>query len=575
MPSAAHDMRTNMLRLRALRILILTTLIGAPFVGAFAHAQASGGSYRVAITNVTADYTSESWKDEQPVLGTVGKSTPLPVLPVGYTGVYQNPYFGSPHFAPGVANAWGYHLNLTLELRSSNNATIANPDQGLYVNASLILPSGTIPSKIAKLSSTQFLATFDLDGGEPGKNWPDFASGLATLQVDVYNAIPTAQANKVASQTFTVRASNGAAVNFDALTFPWNGLPVYTDLGCLTLLHASLVKPSATIPVTFSFGVPNAAVHVILVDAYSQVTIASTTTDSAGDVSVSVQPAKVLGSATGGLVLLEAHLLGDPATLTVGDSVIAIPVAGHTTTISGIIDDQPVPGAPPTTIRATVRDPDAGATGGPKYGYLDAVSGTTLLEQVPFQPVEPGSNNTGQEYARYSAMAVISHKLASYQLYTFQFDAPNQLYSFALATRGFMVEAPAVSVGQGATTTIPINVINLDANGDVNPDPDLGITAQLLVKGLPGGKPWIGNVSVGQGTNQTVNVPISTGQAGAFTVVVNATASELQLVTATVASIAAPESPLDSFLHRLTPAPPEALVVLVIAAAALALRRRT
>jgi hypothetical protein len=542
-----------------------------------AHAQATAAPYRVAIREMQADFSNEGWKDEPAAAGPITKGTVLPQLPAGATGaylVYQNPYnAGGPHYAPPAANAWGYHLNLTLEILDSNGQTLTAPDTNLYVDANLVLPDGRIPSKLAKLSATQFLATFDLDG-ENGKPWPAFLAGTATLAVDIYQQPSGAQPVKVGSDTTnTIRAAYGAS-SVSAFPIPRNGLPVYTDIGNVTLLHAPAVLPNATLDVSFAFGVPNAPVRVELVDATNPFVVADGHTDSTGSFTTTVQPAKVLGSAAGGLVLLEAHLTGDPSARTVGNSLVVLPVAAHATPVTTIMEETRLPSDPAATIRVEVYDKDASATGGAHYGQLDPIANGALLTPaaVPFQPIEPGQN-PDHEVARYPAYFVTSHRpaLNEYTLVGFLFGSPNELYSLTVATRGIALSAAPVSVAQGGNGTALLAVQNLDANGDSIADPGMAITAHIVAKGLPGTKNWSADSSVAEGAIATVAIPFSTSQTGTFAPVLNATADEISATFEPLLSVTTPSSGLAGLLERLTPAPSDGLVVAAIATAAAAM----
>lgn len=558
---------------RALLLLVLAALLAPAAVDAQSSAS---GTLRVAVKEIDAGFGPESWKEEQPFLGDVGKSTALPALPVAYTGVYRNPYFdGRPRFLPaGPVNAWGYNATLTLELIDSRGAPLADPEPNLLVEASLRTSFGDVPAKLTKIAPAQFLARFDLDG-EAGKRWPALLGGAATLVVDVFEQPPTAQPVKLASDAHTL-AFTYAVPSLNGLPFPREALQVYSDLGNLTPHSLSTFSPSDAIPIAFSFGVPNAAAQVRVVNNRAAVTIFDGRTDATGTVSATVVPGDVLGDAAGGLLVVEAHLTGaGTGNRTLGNGLVVVPVQSHATLVRAIARETRAGATDPAaTMRVTVQDPDAGPQAGGRHGFVVLLDGLTYVGRYPFLPVEPGSD-VNHKFARYPAKDVVDAGLASYTLYSFLFTERNEFYSLAIADRGYSVSAPPVAVEEGASGVLRLTVRNLNDNRDGNPDYGLDAIVKLAVTGLPGGTNFTGEISVAEASSGVVEIPFLASGAGGYRVVLNSTADELRVDRTFSVDVTNPPSGLSGILGRLgVPGPGIGFVLLSAAAAVLLARRR-
>jgi hypothetical protein len=558
--------------LRAVVVLAAFTLLASAFAAPTLRAQSASGNYSIFVKAMSADFAPESWKDEAPFAGMVGATTPLTPLPAGYTGVYQNPYAGGPpHDLPqGPVNAWGYSMNLTIDVLNGQGQPLTDPSSNYLIDANVKYGAGEIPSKIAKLSATEFRAQFDLDG-EAGKPWPALYGGDATVAVDVYQQPPTAQKEKVGSGSIVLHSAY-ATPDLPAIPFPINSTQVYSDLGQLAPLDPRPAKPSDTIPVAFSFGVPNATAKLVLVSSHAE-KATTATTDAAGVLRASVKPSDVVAAGSGGLLVIEANLVGDRASMTVANGLVVVPVQNHATTITAIErETRTGPTDPAATMRVTVLDPDAGAQGGSSYGSLLVMNGPTLLQSVPFAPTDVGTADANHRYARYLASAIASAKVSQYQLYSVLFDKPGDFYSIASAVRGISVTATSVGVQQGQSGVLPIGVRNLNDNGDANGDVGLGTTVHLALRGLPGGANFTQDLSLAEATGKVVDVPFTGGQAGSFRVVINATSDEIQLGETTGIDVKTPPGPLDNLLSRFAPGP-EPLVALALVGVAAALVR--
>lgn len=554
-------------------VAILVLLLLAPALMPPAASQ-SGGAVRVLVRGVAGAFGPDVWKEEQPISGNVTSGTPLPTVP-NLIGTYRNPYFtGGPRQLPtGPANAWGYSVNLTIELADANGAPIQDAPLNLYIEAAIPTALGTVPAKLTKLGPTSFRATFDFDG-EVGKPYPALVAGSAPVVVDVYQQVPAAQPRKLGQETITLRTSYGVG-SLPAVAFPREALQVYSDLGNLTTLATRPLTPADSITTSFGFGVPNATAKVLMINNRASKVVFEGRTGASGALSVTAKPADVLGTAQGGLVVLAAFLAGSPTDLNVGSGIVVVPVQSHTTAVTSIQLESRVPRAddPTATVRVGVNDPDATPQVGGRHGRVVALDGVQVLANVPFLPVEPGTTDINHKFARYPAAFVKEAKVSSYTLYTLLFTERNEFYSLATATRGYTISAAPVTVDEGKPGELKLTVRNLNNNGDAQADIGLATTVKLAVKDLPGGGNWTGESALAEGESKILTVPFDARQ-GSHEATINSTADELTLDRMATIRVVAPKGALDSFLERLVPAPAALALLALAGVAAFAMRRR-
>lgn len=555
-------------------ILALILALVVPSLAPAATSQEAGGAFRLLVRGVAADFAPEKWKEEQPLTGNLSKTGPLPAVP-NLIGTYRNPYYdGRPRQLPaGPVNAWGYSLNLSLELGDANRQPVNAPTTPLTIEAWIEAGQHDIPAKLTKTGATSFRAQFDLDG-ELGKPWPALLGGSLPVMVEVYENPATSQPRKVGQDSVAIRSTYGVG-SLAAVAFPREALTVYSDLGNFTSLATRALAPADTLSVSFSFGVPDAPARGVLVNTRAQKVVFEGKTDSAGTLMITAKPSDVLGAAEGGLVVVEAHLVGSAADLTVGNGLVVVPVQSHATTVTGMAQETRVGTADPAaTVKIIVSDPDAGPQTGGRQGRVVALDGVRVLANVPFLPVEPGGD-LNHKVARYPAAFVTgaTPPPSSYNVFSLLFTERNEFYSLATATRGISISAAPAQVQDGVAGSLRLTIRNLNENGDTTADPGLGATAHVRVDRLPGGGNWTGDVALYEGEVRVLPIEFGGARPGVYEAVVNSTFDELRVDRVARVVVSEPRSALDGFLERLTPAPAALGLLALAALAALAGRR--
>lgn len=554
-------------------VLVLVLAILLPALSPPVASQDAGGAFRILVRGVTGVFGPETWKEEQPVTGNLSKTSPLPTVP-NVVGTYKNPYFdGRPRQLPtGPVNAWGYHVNLTLELADANRQAIQNPPLNLVIDARIEAGTHDIPAKLTKLGPTTFRATFDLDG-EAGKNWPAMLGGSLAVAVEVYEQATTASPRKVGQDALTLRSVYGVS-SLPAVAFPRDALQLYSDLGNFTAFATAPVAPADTLRVTFSFGVPNATARGMMVSTRAQQVVFDGRTDARGTVTVTAKPSDLLGAAEGGLLLVEAHLVGSPTDLTVGNGLVVVPVQSHATTITSIARETNAGGSDPAAMmRVTVNDPDASPQAGGRHGRVVALDGVRVLANVPYLPADPNQPDLNHKTARFPARFIVEAKVPSYSLFSLLFTERNEFYSLATAQRGYSVSAAPLTLEEGQAGDLRLTVRNLNSNGDPQADIGLASTVRIAITSLPGGGNWSGELSLAEGESRTVEIDVRAVDIRVHEAVVNSTSDELRLDRIARIEVVEPPGAFDSFLRRL-PAPAPLALLALAALAAFALRRR-
>ncbi len=235
--------------MRALLFLLVITAVAA---SASPPAAAQTGPSARA-TAWSSGYGPEAWKDEGAGPGVVLAGTPFPHLPVGYSGVYENPYAiaTTRHSGPGPA-WWG--LNLTVEL-AVTDATGSPAAGDFLVRARIETPLGVVPAKLRKIDGNAFEARFDLDG-ENGRDFPPVPPGRHALVVDVYRATPDPRGptERAGGATLPVDVA-AAVVEAAAVALPDATIPTYRDAaaGNYSAFHPTRLDPDAPFNATVAF----------------------------------------------------------------------------------------------------------------------------------------------------------------------------------------------------------------------------------------------------------------------------------------------------------------------------------
>jgi hypothetical protein len=564
-------MRTPALLLAA--FLLLGALAQLPGAGAV-------GGVTIRVDRLVASYGSEEWKDEPATLGGFFKTSPFPTGTPLYTGTYENPYADPtrPHASPGgPGNYWGYNLTLEVTLASDGGAPIAAGDTGYLVSARIATPRGAIPAKLTKTNATSFRATFDLDG-ENGKDWPALDPGEASILVDAFfgGQDPTVAQQKVGSATVPFRFQE---VYLDKIGFdvPERVLPSYSDVtrGNFTSFYGKLLAPGEPVRLAVNVGVPNAETRVVLVNDRRAVPLFEGRSDAQGRVGVQFEPGLALAGGLSGLLLLEAHLVGDDRA--VGNAVVALPVSERQVPITAIqyegrgLGGKEVPQL--ATVLVAAEDRSATPEAASRQGTLLLAKGNAVFDEVRFFPPSFAPGATRRE-ARFPASAV-PETFSSYNLLAIFLDNANRFYSFATASRGLglaLADAHATRFEQGA---LPVVVRSFNTNYDATDDPGLSATFMLGATGLPGAKVYETEVTLEEGVEKTLLVPVGTTDLGEFRITVNATLGDVSIARAAALAVEPPPGFIDNVLGKVAPGPGPALAALALAAAvALARRRR-
>lgn len=538
------------------------------------------------VKEMKAGYGPESWKDEPTPVGDALAGAGAPALPLGYTGVYRNPYATRPHGAP-VANYWGYNLTLVVEIRDEAGKPVA-PTAGQYlIDARINGPAGVgiIPAKLKKLSASLFEAQFDLDGERtaPGAKYAGglVAAGDVPFTLDVYlqPPEPLAVRQKVGSSTsrFTV---SPALVNIQGVPFPTSELPEYDELSGqnTTLFHPTLIKPNANLEAVFAFGVPNAKAQIVAGANRDRKVLAEGPTDAEGRLAARFQPTTVLGAATSGLVVLEGHLVGT-TNATVGNALVLLPVSDHVVNLTAV--SYTARGAngreiePLGTVAFTAVDRDAAASPqtSSRQGTLVLLKGDTVFATAQFAPPLPSAPSTRNATVQTSVIKAARSPNPYTALAVFTGN-DNRFYGFASMNRGYDVTLePPSELNPLQQGVLRVVVRNFNNNFDSKDDAGLSATVSINITGLPGGKRYEDQVIVPEGQDATVEVQFVSDLAQELTLRVNTTLGELAVKREVVVAVTPPPGPLETLIKRL-PAPSPLVLVALAALVAVALRRR-
>ncbi|MHB8605368.1 MAG: hypothetical protein ACYDCK_08930, partial [Thermoplasmatota archaeon] len=293
-------------------VLLVTCVVLASLVP-LASVPAQSTSVNIAVKAVTATYGPETWKDEAPAAAGIkqGLAPPGPLGGAGPFAVYENPYADprSPHQGP-MQNWWGYRADVDLALVDAAGKDVPPSAGAYFVEAVLRTVVGDIPAKLTKTGATTFRATFDLDG-EDGKDFPPLPTTGGTLRLEAWQAptAPLGAPQQLGSSRVELDAAN---VLFDrvAALLPDSIVPGYNDAapGNFTWVAPNLVDPAKPFNLTFTFAEHNASAVVSLISGANAREIYNGSTGPMGRVPVAFEPGAALGSATNGMLLLEAHL---------------------------------------------------------------------------------------------------------------------------------------------------------------------------------------------------------------------------------------------------------------------------
>lgn len=473
------------------------------------------------VTALAMGYGPEAWKDESATLGSLAGQSPvplpgLPALPVGGTGVYANPY-ASPtvrHGSPipvGPTNWWGYNLTATIEVTDD----AGEPVQGDYALAARLAGA---PAKLRKDSPTSFFAQIDLDGENGRADVPFVAPGTHDLEIDVLQGGAV-----VASALVPITI---VPATFDRATFPFPdaNLPGFNDAaaGNVTPFLPTLVEREGAFTGFATLGRANATAEVLAVAGRAATRIASGMTGPNGRIGFSFEPSTVLGSAATGLVILEAHLVGEGATG--ASAVLALPVSDQPAKVSGVRLEPAGPAAPLTTLAVTASDEGAGA----RRGAVLLTKGTQVLATGEFLPSSFLQGTEREARIRVDDLRKYQG-LTSYGVIALLLTENGGFYSFATASRGLAVSATELEISPREQAALLVTVRSLTDNFDTEDDPGLELTVDVRITGLPAGGSAEQQLTLGESEEGVFEVPIPAGarREGMYAATIVAIADEL------------------------------------------------
>ncbi|HVL47142.1 MAG TPA: hypothetical protein VM889_01130 [Candidatus Thermoplasmatota archaeon] len=571
------------LRTLALSIALLATVLPAlaPVTTA--------ASLVPVVKSLESHYGPEAWKDERDTMGDALAASNAPPLPAGYTGVYDNPYDGRPHQAPGVANDWGLNLTAFVEIQDGNGRPIA-PVTGAYLlRARIEGPAGVgvIPAKLTKISASLFKAEFDLDGERvvPGvrstRPLPPSGSYPIVFEVVHVPSDPVLGVRQtVASATHGVRVSSAFA-NLQGMDFPAARLPEFTEVSGhnLTPLYPTPVDPSRKLNVVFAFGEAHADAVIVAGAARKATVLKQGVTDAFGRIEATIDPGAILEGARSGLVIVEGHLKGSNST--VGNAVVVLPVTSHAVNITAVelvargVNGGEVRELGTLEITATDRDAASTPAEASRRGQLLLLKagGTEVFASAEFGPPTAGSPTVRK--ATVQANDVRAEEGTNpYSLVAIFTGNDNRFYGLATAERGYDVTLepipPLHPLEQGV---LRIHIRNFATNHDAVEDSGLALGVRVEVEGLPGGKTHLQQVVVGEGRDEILEIQFVSETTQELTIRVNTTGAEFGMNREISASVVPTPGAFDLLVQRL-PVPGVASALAVLALAALALRRR-
>lgn len=558
-------------------VLALSVLLAAPAVALDVPALGSPSAPTGPAAGVTAvatslamGYGSEGWKDESATLGQLAGQSPAPVpappalpLPVGGTGVYANPY-ASPtvrHASPvpvGATNWWGYNLTASIEVTDE----AGQPVEGEYVLAARIdSPGGPVPAKLRRNGPTSFVAQFDLDGENGRSDFSALPPGDHAIVVDV------AQGGSVVANATIPFTIAPAFIDRTSFLLPDASLPGMNDVaaGNATPFLPSLVPLSEPFVANANLGAPNASAEVVAVVGRAATRIATGTTDASGRLPFSFAPSSLLGTATSGLVVVEAHLVGERATG--ASAVLALPVSDHATKVSAISLERAGPAAQLATIAIVASDPDGGA----RRGQVLLTKGHQVLATGDFLPTSFAQGTDREARVRADDLARYQG-LTSYGVLAMLLTENGGFYSFATASRGLVVSAQEMEIGPRDQAALRVLVRSLTDNFDADADPGLELTVDVRVTGLPGGVTAEQQVTLAEGEEGEfeIVIPATSRRLGEYAAAIVATADELAFFDEIAIVVRDEPSALQQLFSRV-PAPgalPALVAILVVAAVA-------
>ncbi len=563
-------MRSTLLPVFAVLAITLPVLSAVPV------ADAQTG-LTVALDGVQGHYGPESWKDVPP-LGQSG----LPLTsPVPGATVYENPYANRPHFTPtGPANYWGHLVDFNLSLVDGQGNPVNPSATTTYVLGGHVqTPLGRIPIQWSRIDAVSFTARIDADGEQGRTDFPALPAGASTLHVDIYNdpTDPTQTRKKIGDADIPI-SSVAVGHNLPGMFIPDANVMYYSDTGAgnHSILYPRQIGPTETIEAIFNFGVPNATAQVVLGDNRNRLVIAEESTGSTGRIAVNVSADAILGVVPNGMLILEAHLVGGVGLFgPVGSTAILIPVSPNNVTISDLLyegrglGDTEIPDF--ASLRVVALDSSATATSGSRRGTLLVRTGMETLTTAEFAP---DAQNPSIRSARIPARTLAAEELSRYGLFAMFSDQQNRFYGMASAERGLAVSVEAAALRPQQDGALLVTVRNLNDNFNAGLDVGLSLPVNVVVQNLPGGGTFEKTVTLDEGGESVIEVPLRAGSIGFHAIHVNATAGELRVERVANLLVTVAEPSDQGFWQEAIPGPGAGLLVLAGVAVALLARRK-
>lgn len=563
--------------------LLLTILLVTVALVPGVAADGDQAGLRPVLADVEASYGSEAWKDVNATIGQITTASGIPPAPgAGETGVYQNPYSSPDHgHQPPAGTYLGYKLDANVTLETADGGSPPS-DENYVIGATLGSAAGDVPTRLAKLSNDTFEVVADLDGENRHAYPPLTFGGAVTLDVEVYKnpSDPTVEPQMVASDTFTLDLHRGET-DADTTLFSEAATPGYDDVGATnyTGLLADTVHPEDRVTVEYRFpGASEARAKAYLHRGTARTPVATGSTGPNGTFEVAFTPSQALPETDdSGLLVLEAHLTGpsaDTSTPVLGSRSILLPVTPHPMTTSAVQYERRDGGpGDASTVQVTTRDANDNPGNNSRQGTLYVLKGTDIVTDTSYGPGGSPEIRT----ARFPASAVQEPGYTSYRLVSIFYDDQDDFYSIAAANRGADAGLSVDPVEPNRQGVLSVTVRNENDNGNGEPDPGLVLTAEIVVRDLPGADDVVRDQAiVEEGQVGTAEIPFTPTQTGSHDFEVNVTAGEVQIDL--VGAVQVQESGVvDDILEQddLLGAPgPGPAAALAAAGIALALRRR-
>ncbi|HVL87941.1 MAG TPA: hypothetical protein VM681_08075 [Candidatus Thermoplasmatota archaeon] len=519
------------------------------------------------LLSFASSYGVERWKDE-PARDAASLGPPA----LGGLGVYENPYFvpGRVHDGPdGVF--LGLNLTARIVVRGPDGQPPA-PTQNLVVRASIPVAGGEIPAKMARLAAFEFQAEFDLDG-ENGRDFPALFAGPHAIEAEILEipADPLGLPQRVGRSTLSFSFLPGS-LGVLAHALPESILPGLADVGPgnRTAVASATVSPREPLPVAVSFpGAAGAQVEIAAFEGPRRTLVHRGALDASGATTVSFAPATALGQNASGLLVLEAHLVGEGRAA--GGVTVAVPASDHPVRVAAIqfvprgVAGQPV--SQVDTVQFTVRDPNPSPLSASKRGTLYVLDRTgEVAANAEFSPTGFLPGSAGRT-ASVPAPSIRAMGGTSYRVAALLFDAQDRFYGLATAVRGFSVLVQPPEARADEPSELRVTVRNHNNNLDLERDDGLALSAVVLVSGLAGAA-HREDVALDEGQERIVTIPFQAA-AGYYAVQVNVTAGELAHGEEAAFRVAARGGPFEGL-----PAPGGALAAAALAAGVLLRTRR-